>query len=121
MSRTNQNKKAKPRPGAAKLAVELDKQIELKSDQLAQTLVDQFLKGNQTAMNIIARWAQDADFGQKCEAVHGRTLSQLLTEIENEQAEAAKNASGNSGEAPETATCSAEPENCSTASVAIAA
>lgn len=117
MSRTTQHRRAKPRPGAAKLGVDLDKEIGAKSEQLAKHLTAEFLKGNPIAMNIIARWAQDADFGQRCEKVHGRTLIQLLQQIESEQDQAEGDQA--TAEGAETA-ASSKPEPCS-AEVATAA
>lgn len=104
MSRTTQHRRVEPRPGAAKLKADLDKKIEEESGNLAELLVSQFLMGSRAAMNIIAMWAQDADFGQKCEKVHGKTLSQLLQQIESEQKQA---------EAEQAASEGAETDACS--------
>lgn len=88
MTRTKKQRRPTPRPGAAKLGVELDKKIGENAPELSQKLITDFLEGSPTAQNIIARWAEDAQFAQQCVRVHGKTLTQLLQEIEAEQAEA---------------------------------
>lgn len=86
MSRTRNKRRPKPRPGAAKLAVELDQKIGENSSKLSTQLINDFLAGSPTAQNIIASWAQDAEFGEQCVKVHGKTLSQMIQDIEEDLA-----------------------------------
>ena len=89
MSRTSKNKKrrALPRPGAAKLNIAVDNEIGKNSDGLSRKLISEFLRGNPTAMNIVVRWSEDAEFAEECVKVHGKTLNQFLNEIEAEVAQ----------------------------------
>jgi hypothetical protein len=75
MNRTSgKQKKAKPRPGAAKLNATIDTKMGEKADELSLALVNGAIKGNPTCLQIIVNVAKNAEFAQDCLKVYSESI-----------------------------------------------
>lgn len=96
MKQSANQPKPQPRPGAAKLNLNVDEEIGKNSGKITRALVTQAIFGNPTALQLILHWAKDAEFAEECLKTHGTKFAEWIAEIEAElaedaTAEAAKN------------------------------
>lgn len=81
MNRTQNKRKPKPKPGAAKLNVDLDKKLEVSAGDISDALIALAKERNPTALHLILRWAENAEFAEECAEVNGKTVSELIQQI----------------------------------------
>lgn len=81
MSRTRNKRRPKPKPGAAKLNVDLDKKLAINSDGITTALIELAKDKNPTALHLILRWAEDAEFAEQCQNVHDSLLERYVAAV----------------------------------------
>lgn len=108
MNRTRNKRKPKPKPGGAKLNVAVDKDLEENAGKVSKALINQAIGGNPTALHLLIRWAENAEFAEECVTAHSSLIEKWLADLEKEaeeaqakekEAEAAKNAASASNTA----------------------
>lgn len=88
-TRMGKEKRQRPTPGAAKLNVEIDKQLGKHSLEIAKALIDGAIEGDRNYMKIVADLSKDAESAQQCfDVVVKKTLAHLI--LEDDAAEQAR-------------------------------
>ncbi|MFP5237164.1 MAG: hypothetical protein ACLGSD_14795 [Acidobacteriota bacterium] len=89
MNRTRKHKsKPKPKPGGAKLNLAVDKDLEDNAGKVSKALIGQAIAGNPTALHLLIRWAEDAEFAEECMTAHSSEIERWLAELQKEAEEA---------------------------------
>lgn len=86
MIRTSRTPKrtATPRPGAAKLNLSVDQELEKNAARITRALIAQATSGNPTCLHLLIRWAENAEFAQQCIDTYGSELVKWIDDLEKE-------------------------------------